>query len=77
MSIRVFTKNSKSKRKRRKSSSLTDVTWQFVGLITIFVLMVLVVFGNSYEGSKIPTESLLDQSFSEAVATFDRQFKSF
>ena len=77
MSIKVFTKSSKSKRKRRKSSSLTDVTWQFVGLITIFVLMVLVVFGNSYEGSNMPTESLLDQSYSEAIATFDRKFKSF
>lgn len=62
--------------RRRKSAKptskrLADISWQLIGMITIIVILMTLAFGESYQASSMGNDNILDQSFSELVASLE------
>ncbi len=69
--MKIKSKKKTGRSNRRKRNSLLDLAWQGVGLVTIFVIFIVFVFGDPETFNNLGSNYWLKSINTDNVVAFD------
>ncbi|MEC9094594.1 MAG: hypothetical protein VX438_17930 [Planctomycetota bacterium] len=69
--MKIKSKKKTGRSNRRKRNSLLDLAWQGVGLVTIFVIFIVFVFGDPEAFNNLGSNHWLKSINTDNVVAFD------